>query len=449
MVPIITRLMPNSTYYGISDLSNTVISFGSALAIMGMYDAMYRMFFENDDEEYQKDITSTTLLFTIGTSFLVFCIMIILKDTIAKYAFGDEQYFYLVYLTAIATLVGATNGIISAPTRMQNKRRVYLIMNTISPVLSYGIAIPLLLSGHYIIALPLSAVVAGISSEAIFYSLNKRWFKVSRFKREYLKPLLIIAIPLLPNFLIYWVFNSFDKLMIVNLIDAGASGIYSVGSKLGHSSQLIYTAFAGGWQFFAFSTMKHENQVKNNSMVFEYLGIISFVFSLFIFAWAEKIFTVLFTGEYVAGFIVAPYLFLAPLLQMLFQVVANQFLVVKKTWPNMPILLVGAIINVVLNQLLIPIIGIEGAAISTLVGYAVSNMVSIIVLCKMKLHILSLRFVIAVLILVGYIVLWRLVIMDNIWLATGGAIFCAGFFVWLYRKDLKNILSFKEKTGGC
>ena len=39
MVPIITRLMPDSSYYGISDLSNTIVQFGSALAVMGVYDA--------------------------------------------------------------------------------------------------------------------------------------------------------------------------------------------------------------------------------------------------------------------------------------------------------------------------------------------------------------------------------------------------------------------------
>ena len=41
MVPIVTRLMPNTEYYGISDLSNTVVQFGSAIAVIGMYDAMY------------------------------------------------------------------------------------------------------------------------------------------------------------------------------------------------------------------------------------------------------------------------------------------------------------------------------------------------------------------------------------------------------------------------
>ena len=76
MVPIVTRLMPSSEYYGISDLSNTVVSFGSALAIMGMYDAMYRMFFEKDDEQYKKTICSTALCFTIITSLIVFFVMI-------------------------------------------------------------------------------------------------------------------------------------------------------------------------------------------------------------------------------------------------------------------------------------------------------------------------------------------------------------------------------------
>ncbi len=54
MVPVITRFMPDSSYYGISDMSNTVIYFGGALVIMGMYDAMYRMFFEKEALEYKK-----------------------------------------------------------------------------------------------------------------------------------------------------------------------------------------------------------------------------------------------------------------------------------------------------------------------------------------------------------------------------------------------------------
>ena len=380
MVPIVTRLMPNTEYYGISDLSNTVVQFGSAIAVIGMYDAMYRMFFEKEEEEYKKNICSTALLFTMITSLIVFVIMLIARNFIAQYFFGNSKYAYVVYLSAMAVLVSATNSIISAPTRMQNKRKIFLVTNTVSPLLSYSISIPMLLAGHYVIALPLAAVVSGVTMEITFGILNHGWFNFRRFDKKLLRQLLIIAIPLFPNFLIYWLFNSCDKVMITNILGIGAAGIYSVGSKLGHCSQLIYTAFAGGWQYFAFSTMKDDNQVKSNSMIFEYLGVISFVATAFICAWSYLIFNILFTDKYLTGYVVAPYLFLAPLLQMLFQVACNQFLVIKKTWPNMLILSSGVVINILINYFLIPVLGIEGAAIATLLGYVVSDVICVVVL---------------------------------------------------------------------
>ena len=440
MVPIVTRLMPNSSYFGISDMSNTVVSFGSSLAVMGMYDAMYRMFFEKDDEDYQKEICSTTLIFTLVTSAVIFLIMLVLRDFIADKFFGDTKYTYLVYITAIATLVGATNNIICAPTRMQNKRKVFVVMNALSPLVSYGVSIPLLLTGHYIIALPVAGVISGFSCEVIFWILNKEWFNFKKFRIEYLKPLLWIAIPLLPNFLIYWIFSSSDKLMITNLIGTAATGVYSVGGKLGNASQLIYTAFAGGWQFFAFSTMKEKDQVKSNSQIFEYLGIISFVCAMGIFIICKPLYELLFTGEYVVGYIISPYLFLAPLLQMLFQVACNQFLVIKKTWTNIFILSTGAIVNIVLNLVLIPKIEIEGAAIATLVGYVVSDIIVVIVLMKMRLMVMSIQFVIATLLMTGFILLWRFVIGSQMLVSIIVALIITICYGWLYRRDLKMLL---------
>lgn len=447
MVPIVTRLMPTTDYYGISDLSNTVVQFGSAIAIMGMYDAMCRMFFEKDDDEYKKTVCSTTLIFTIMTSVVVFIIMILAKDIIAQYFFSDKQYAYVVYLSAIATLVGATNSIITVPAKMQNKRKVFLVTNTVSPLLSYSISIPMLLAGHYVTALPLAGIISGVTIEIVFGIMNYRWFNPKKFDKKLLKQLLIIAIPLMPNFLVYWMFNSCDKVMITNIIGVGAAGIYSVGSKLGHASQLIYTAFAGGWYFFAFSTMKEDNQIKNNSMIFEYLGIISFVTTSFICAWSHLIFKLLFTEQYLSGYIVAPYLFLAPLLQMLFQVACNQFLIIKKTWPNILILSCGALLNIAINWTLIPILGIEGASVATLMGYFVSDIIICIVLCKMKLMIISKRFIISVILMVTFMVAWRIIFTD---VAVAGTLIAIIFTVvlgFLYRSDLIKIISMVRKKN--
>ena len=439
MVPIVTRIMPTTDYFGISDLSNTIVSFGCAIAVMGMYDAMYRMFFEKDDEYYKRKVCSTALVFTLATSIIVFLILLILKDLIAQYFFSDCQYAYVVYLSAMATLVGATNAIISAPTRMQNKRKVFLITNTVSPLLSYSISIPMLLAGHYVIALPLASVISGVTMEFAFGMMNRNWFRPRLFDKKILAQLLVIAIPLLPNFLIYWVFNSCDKVMITNMIGIGEAGIYSVGAKLGLASQLIYIAFAGGWQFFAFSTMKDKNQVETNSRIFEYLGVISFIATSFICAWSFAIFKILFTQDYLSGYVVAPYLFLAPLMQMLFQVAANQFLVVKKTWPNMFVLSVGAVLNIVFNYFLIPVLGIEGASIATLLGYVVSDIVCVIVLWRMNLMVVSERFIKSSLIMVGFMIAWRLLFSDLFIIGTVAAVMLTAVMILLYYDEVKKI----------
>lgn len=441
MLPIVTRLMPGTEYFGLSDMSNTALQFASAVAIIGMYDAMYRMFFEKEDEQFKKEICSTTFAFTAISSLFVCALMILFKEPVAKLFFKDIKYSYLVYITAVTTLVSATNTIVAAPTRMQNKRTVFLITNTVSPILSYSISIPLILMGHYVIALPLAALIAGVSMEVVFWILNRNWFNIKLFKKEYLKPLLIIALPLFPNFLIYWIFNSSDKVMITNILNVGEAGIYSVGSKLGHASQLIYTAFAGGWQFFAFSTMKEKNQVESNSKIFEYLGIISYIATAFICAISFVFFKLAFAEQYLVGYVIAPYLFLAPLLQMLFQVAANQFIVVKKTWPNLFILMSGAIINVVLNFTLIPVIGIEGASIATLIGYIVSDIICVIVLCKMKLMVVSFRFIIATLSMALFFCVWRLLIPKNILLGLLAAVAMTLVMVVLYRDELNMIIS--------
>lgn len=436
MLPIITRLLPDSTYYGLSDMCNTIVSFAGALAVLGMYDSMYRLFFEKEDKNYRKNLCSTVLVFNLLVSLLVCLLLIVMKNFLSEKFLGGRQYVYLIYIVAVTTLFQSVNSIVSAPTRMQNKRRVYFIMNITRPFFLYGIALLMLLHGWYVTALPIATCAVACAELLVFGILNHEWFDLRRFERRYLKPLLYMAVPLLPNFLIYWVFNSCDKVMITNMLGMTATGVYSVGSKLGHASQLIYTAFVGGWQYFAFSTMKEGDQVKTNSMVFEYLGVISFGAGILVCAGSHWLFQLLFTENYADGYITAPYLFLAPLLQMLFQIAGNQFLVIKKTWPNMLILFSGAVSNIILNLWLIPILGIEGAAIATLAGYIVSDVICVIVLRSMKLVEISGRFGMALSGTALYFVVWRLRLSKNTIIAFLLAFGLMVYYLYLYRKDI-------------
>lgn len=440
MVPIVTRMMPDSFYYGLSDLSNTIVSFFSAIAVMGMYDAMYRMFFEKEDDEYKKDICSSAFLFTLLTSVFVSVLLVIIQEPISQLFYSDPQYGNLVMLSAISVLVGSTNSIISAPTRMQNKSGIFLITNTLSPIISYSVAIPLLLNGYYLIALPLSSIISAVILETIFYVLNRKWFSIKRFNWNYVKAMLKIALPLLPNFIIYWIFNSSDRIMIGNMIGNDQVGIYAVGAKFGQISQLIYTAFAGGWQYFAFTVMRDKDNTQVVSKVFEILALISFATTLIgtsICKWGIEL---LFEEEYYSSYITIPYLYLAPLLLMLFQIGTNQFLVIKKTWPNLLILSIGAVANIVLNLLLIPLIGIEGASIATLVGYCLSILLCVLVLLKMKLIEISWRLILATVLFITMFIFMRINEFLLYWLNITLALCYSIVIIIFYYKNIKNVL---------
>lgn len=435
MLPVITRIMPDSSYYGLNDLSSAVSSFGQAIAVFGMYDAMFRLFFERDDESYQKQVCSTAFFITSVTTAAVFLTVVFLRRLLSIFIFGTSQYEYLILLAAFSILVGSTNSIVSAPTKIENKSAVFIAVNTISPVIAYTIAIPLLLTHHYSIALQVSSLAASVLIEFFFLYKNRKWFSLRYLKWDYVIPLLKIGAPLMPGFLIYWIYNSSDRLMLQYYLTASEVGIYAVGAKLGQVSNLICTAFTGGWLYFSYSTMKEERQVENNSMIFEYLGMISFSAFALVTSASYMIYKIIFTEEYLSGYKVAPYLFMAPLLQMLFQVANNQFLIEKKSWPGALILFLGAVMNLGINVWLIPMIGIEGAAIGTLCGYLTAAVICVVILLRKRKMILSRRFLFAVWMTLLYFTVWSACMYHYEFLSAAAGGLLLVIFYFLYRKD--------------
>ena len=87
-----------------------------------------------------------------------------------------------------------------------------------------------------------------------------------------------------------------------------------------------------------------------------------------------------------------------------------------------------------LNRLLIPNFGIEGAEIATLVGYACSLILMIIILIRMDLLVISKGFLLSCSIVSGYLYTWKMLYTDNF--IEGWIVTLFGFIVMivLYKK---------------
>ena len=403
MLPIVTRMLPNTSDFGRFDLFNMIINFGSSFAVLGIYDAIFREYFEKDDLQYKMKVTSTGMQIVLLSSFVVMLILIIFNKAFSQIFLGDANSTFIIVTAAIGVFLSANRNIISAPTRMQNRRTIYVVSGLSNSIAYYGLAILLVYIGLGYQGLIYGNLIASLGILLFFWILNKKEFHFKLYDKEIAKTLLKIGLPLLPVFVIYWAFNSTDKIMITHMLDVAQVGIYSIGARVASISQFIYQAFAGGWQYFAFSTMRDDDQVQLTSKIFEYLGIISFLAFIILIPFNQWIFNLLFTGDYTKGAEVFPYLFLSPLLLMLVQTAGNQFLVVKKSFYMTLALAVGVIVNIIMNFFMIRAYGIVGCSLSTLTGYAISVLMVVIVTSKMKLLKLSNAFKIISILMVGVV----------------------------------------------
>lgn len=432
MLPIVTRLITDSADYGKFEMFNTIVSFGSSFAVLGVYDAMFREYFERDEIEYKNIVTSTAARIVFFSAIVFSCVLFLGCRILSDLFLGSPEDWHIVVMAAIGVFLAANRAIISAPTRMKNQRKVYVFSGLSYSLLYYMTAIVLIKQGFNYYGLIIGNIAASLYLLLFFYILNRKDFIFSLFNKNVAKELLKIGIPLVPCFVIYWAFNSMDRIMIAHMLGLQEVGIYSIGAKVASVSTFIYAAFAGGWQYFAFSTMKDNDQVAMTSKIFEYLGVLSFVALSFAMLIAPYVFDFFFSGDYTKGIAVFPYLFLSPLILMLFQTAGNQLLVVKKAYLSTGCLLAGLCCNLILNYLLIPAYGIKGAAAATLVGFIVSVIMVLAITIKMQLMAISMRFVCFSLITMAMLALDFSVISCSVYMQT---IVTFSAAVLLYHKD--------------
>lgn len=363
------------------DLFQLLIGIGTPLAILGINDAIYREYF---DKTYGgEDVTTTAQRIILASSTVVFCGLIVFQKSVASLFFQNQEYTWIVVLGAFGIWFNANRMTARIPTKIQNKTRLFALSGIFESLGYYLLALFLVLSGRYYDGLMYARIIVSLVLVGVFYWLNRDFFK-GKARVSIGKALLHIGIPTLPTLLIYWLYQSMDRIMIMNLLGPAELGVYAIGARMGQISLLIYAAFSGGWQYFAYSSM-HESDYKDMmGRLWEILFVLSSCFYIIVFYAKDLLFTLLFEGEYERGVVVFPYLLLAPLILMLFQVLSTQLNVSRKTYLTPVILSVGAVLNVVLNLWLIPIWGIEGAALATIVGYIASLLLALAIVAGGK-----------------------------------------------------------------
>ena len=296
--------------------------------------------------------------------------------------FKTSIYSSYITLTFIWAGTGALFSYLLSYWRANGNIKQLSIINMVVYTLKF---IPLIVLAvlHYPLWL---IIITQLSVEFIFIlilftSITKK-IGLKRPNTAHVKKYLAFSVPQIPSAALLWIMDSSDRYFITSFLGLSQTGIYSASYGIGTLMYLFY--FPISFVIFPIVTSLWEKgdisgvkiYLEYSTKIFLFLGIPG---SAGVYVLSKPLLVILSTSAFSVGggmltFLVA----LSTIFLGIYQINLYIIYLIERV-KFMPIIVgLSALINILINIVLIPKIGIIGAAISTLVSYALLALIVLI-----------------------------------------------------------------------
>ena len=361
-------IVPLYTYYitaedmGTYDLLITTVNLLAPIITLQISDAAYSwMMREKEIEDICIKSTFQILAFNTIISTLVIV--------------GVNQIYHIPYCIEFILVLASSNALAIAQKLLRGVKNQKLfatsgIMYTFIFLSLNVIQICIFKLG--VRSLFISAIIANILTLVIILILEKRLRTslINKIDLNLSKKMLSFSIPLIANQLSWWVINSSDRYIITFFLGKAANGIFSIAYKFPSILQIILNLFNTAWQDVSIVD-DDVDQGKYYSGVFKQLYSISFTLLLPLIPITKIVINLIVEESYRSAANYISFLYLATIFQAFSSFYGVGYLKSKYTKQASLTSIYGAIINAVVNLVLIKFIGLQAAAISTFLGFFV------------------------------------------------------------------------------
>jgi O-antigen/teichoic acid export membrane protein len=371
-VPIYTRLFAPADY-GVMSLINSSIAVVSIFVVLGLDNSAHRWFWESEDPADRRTTIASWVWCQLATATVFGAIVALAAGPIARRIVGTPDAIPLVRWSALTLPLGVLGIVTNNWLRMQRRpwaTTAYALgvsLLTIGLTLLFVVGLRWGLLGVYVAQALAMAVGSAVSVIMLRGWLDLRWFRIDR-----LREMLRFALPLIPGALAYWVVGVAERKIVEAYTNTAEVGLYSVGMALASGVALVTGAFQQAWGPFAFSISNAPDARSTYAAVFLwYLWGATFL-SAGVALFAPEILAVLATKRYAGASEVVGVLALGYVMIGLTYIASIGPSLAKITGPTGIAMTAAALLNVLLNMLLVPRWGKFGSGVATLVSQSVT-----------------------------------------------------------------------------
>ncbi len=365
LMPVYTRFLPTGDY-GMMDIvansCNLSCNLITPVVTLCVHEAVIR--FGVEKGRRKRDVFTTALLTIVIGYALLFCFWPLLKKITLI-----SEYLPLIYAYVFASAVRTS---VVAFVRAGGLVRLFALDGIFTTVITIILKITFVAGLRLGVPGDGLATVAGDLCSAAFLILALRlyrFFSLRGLRRPVTREMLRYCIPLMPTAVFWWVTNVSDHYFITYMLGTDVNGLYSVASIIPRAITLVSAIFIQAWQLSAFSEYKGRDGSRFFSTVFRSYYTLVFMAASGIILLARPIIRLLAADAYFEAWRYVPFLVLAVSFSCLVTFLGTVYNAAKRNAMVTVTTFAGAAVNFLLNWLLIPDHGANGAAFATYVSY--------------------------------------------------------------------------------
>lgn len=237
----------------------------------------------------------------------------------------------------------------------------------------------------------LSVILSDFCSALFLFFVAKlyRYLNIRYFSPELAKTMLRFSAPLIPTALM-WIITGFSDRLFIRYMEPvrdgivlgeTAAGIYGYATKIPNLISMVSTIFFQAWNMSAISENDSDDRSNFYEKVYSSYQSIMFIAAAFLISSVQIISPLIIKTknfpEYATVYLYTPILVAAVLFMCFNQFLSSIYTATKHTKNSFWTSMIACMANIILNIILIPNFGIQGASIATLASYFICYCVRI------------------------------------------------------------------------
>ncbi|WP_457750838.1 flippase [Thermococcus sp.] len=367
--------------YGTFNLALTLLNIGLIIALMGFPSGLSREISRYRRESPGKInfLVSSALMVSVSASLLLVLVYFVFAPWFSA-VLNDPNLTYALRYVSLALPFSVVSRILIALSRgFDRVRENFYYQKILSPLLYMLVVLVVVLGGFSFRILFIGYVlVQAIIALLILFELKRigLFEFIPRVDRNLTLKLVFFSIPLMLAGILGYIMNWTDTLMLGYYLTPDVVGLYNSAAPLSRfipiflsSAGFLFMPIATG--FYAKGKLRELKHVY--TVITRWVFLPTFPLFLLLAVFPEQTITFLFGPKYSGAAPALQILALGFMFHTLLGLNGMSLVAIGEPKMNLFSTLFAVLANVPLNILLIPLYGIEGAALATVVAYVVSN----------------------------------------------------------------------------